>query len=47
MAGTMWWIHPGHGVAGVLMTQRYQGSGDPYAQVFKREAYRALGLEAR
>jgi CubicO group peptidase (beta-lactamase class C family) len=44
MAGTMWWIHPRHGVAGVLMTQRYLGSGDPYAGVFKRQAYRALGL---
>jgi CubicO group peptidase (beta-lactamase class C family) len=45
MAGTMWWIHPGHGIAGVLMTQRYFGSGHPYGIVFKREAYRALGLQ--
>ena len=43
MAGTLWWINPRVGIAGVLMTQRYLGFGDPYAVEFKRLAYQALG----
>lgn len=43
LAGTVWWFHPRLQIAGVLMTQRYFGSGGPYALAFKREAYRALG----
>ena len=43
MAGTLWWINPRLGIAGVLMTQRYLGFGDPYAVEFKRLAYQALG----
>ena len=29
-AGTIWWIHPRLNIAGVLMTQRYFGFGNPY-----------------
>ncbi|MBK6867461.1 MAG: beta-lactamase family protein [Burkholderiales bacterium] len=43
MAGTVWWINPRLNIAGVLMTQRYWGSGDPYALEFKRLAYQGLG----
>ena len=42
LAGTIWWINPRLNTAGVLMTQRYFGSGNPYARVFMQEAYRAL-----
>ena len=43
MAGTMWWINPRLNVAGVLMTQRYMGFGNPYAVQFMHLAYQALG----
>ncbi|MEJ7928894.1 serine hydrolase domain-containing protein [Ramlibacter sp. AN1015] len=43
LAGTVWWLHPRLGTAGVLMTQRWLGTGHPYAVEFKRQAYRALG----
>lgn len=43
LAGTSWWFHPRLAIAGVLMTQRYFGSGGPHGLAFKREAYRALG----
>lgn len=43
LAGTIWWIHPRLQIAGVLMTQRWFGMGNPYAYEFKRQAYRALG----
>ena len=43
LAGTLWWINPRLGIAGVLMTQRYFGFGDPYAYEFNRQAYKALG----
>ena len=43
MAGTVWWINPRLNLAGVLMTQRYWGSGDPYTVEFKRLAYQGLG----
>lgn len=42
LAGTIWWINPRLGIAGVLMTQRYFGSGNPYGYEFKRHAYNAL-----
>jgi len=44
LAGTIWWINPRIGIAGVLMTQRYFGFGNPYTFVFKRQAYSALGF---
>ena len=43
LAGTVWWFNPRLGIAAVLMTQRFFGSGGAYAAEFKREAYRALG----
>lgn len=43
LAGTIWWIHPRLNIAGVLMTQRYFGFGNPYAFEFKRLAYQGLG----
>ncbi len=43
MAGTMWWINPRLNVAGVLMTQRYMGFGNPYAAQFMHLAYQGLG----
>ena len=42
LAGTHWWINPRVGIAAVFMTQRYLGHADPFVQIFKREAYRAL-----
>ena len=44
LAGTIWWINPRIGIAGVLMTQRYMGFGNPYTFVFKAQAYKALGF---
>jgi CubicO group peptidase (beta-lactamase class C family) len=44
LAGTIWWINPRIGIAGVLMTQRYFGFGNPYSFVFKEQAYKALGF---
>ena len=44
LAGTIWWINPRIGIAGVLMTQRYFGFGNPYSFVFKSQAYKALGF---
>lgn len=43
LAGTIWWIHPRLNIAGVLMTQRYFGFGNPYAFAFKKLAYQGLG----
>jgi CubicO group peptidase (beta-lactamase class C family) len=43
LAGTIWWINPRPGIAGVLMTQRYFGIGNPFGYEFKRHAYKALG----
>jgi CubicO group peptidase (beta-lactamase class C family) len=43
LAGTMWWMNQRLGIAGVLMTQRYMGSGNPYTFEFRRLAYKALG----
>ncbi|MFB0899532.1 MAG: hypothetical protein QMB14_07990, partial [Polaromonas sp.] len=44
LAGTIWWINPRIGIAGVLMTQRYFGLGNPYSFEFKTQAYKALGF---
>jgi CubicO group peptidase (beta-lactamase class C family) len=44
-AGTIWWINPRIGIAGVLMTQRYFGFGNPYSFEFKSQAYKALGFK--
>ncbi len=44
LAGTIWWINPRIGIAGVLMTQRYFGFGNPYSFEFKHQAYKALGF---
>jgi CubicO group peptidase (beta-lactamase class C family) len=44
LAGTVWWINPRIRVAGILMTQRYFGFGNPYMYRFKREAYKALAF---
>ena len=43
LAGTIWWMHPRLNIAGVLMTQRYFGFGNPYAFAFKQLAYQGLG----
>ena len=43
LAGTIWWIHPRLNIAGVLMTQRYFGFGNPYCFEFKALAYKGLG----
>lgn len=43
LAGTIWWLNPRLGIAGILMTQRYFGFGNPYAFAFKNAAYQALG----
>ena len=45
LAGTIWWMNPRIGIAGVLMTQRYFGFGNPYSFVFKAQAYKALGFK--
>lgn len=42
LAGTVWWINPRHHIAGVLMTQRYHGFGNPYTFEFRHLAYQAL-----
>lgn len=44
LAGTSWWINPRIGIAGVLMTQRYIGSENPFSFVFKKQAYKSLGF---
>ncbi|MFT3816108.1 MAG: serine hydrolase domain-containing protein [Rubrivivax sp.] len=43
LAGTIWWLNPRLNIAGVLMTQRYYGFGNPYALAFKVLAYKGLG----
>ena len=42
MAATQWWIAPGREFAGVVMTQRWLGHGDPFVADLKREVYRAV-----
>ncbi len=44
LAGTIWWINPRLNIAGVLMTQRYFGFGNPYTFAFKKAAYQGLGF---
>ncbi len=43
IAGTLWWFNPRLNIAGVLMTQRYFGFGNPYCFEYKRLAYQGLG----
>ncbi|MFT3802122.1 MAG: serine hydrolase domain-containing protein [Burkholderiaceae bacterium] len=43
LAGTMWWFNPRLNIAGVLMTQRYFGYGNPYCFEYKHLAYQGLG----
>ncbi|MFT4103862.1 MAG: serine hydrolase domain-containing protein, partial [Burkholderiaceae bacterium] len=43
IAGTLWWFNPRLNIAGVLMTQRYFGFGNPYCFEFKNLAYEGLG----
>ena len=43
LAGTMWWFNPRLNIAGVLMTQRYFGYGNPYCFEFKHLAYKGFG----
>jgi CubicO group peptidase (beta-lactamase class C family) len=48
MAGTHWWIHPRHGVAGIVMAQREMAFWHPFSFELKAAVYRSLGLsEAR
>jgi CubicO group peptidase (beta-lactamase class C family) len=42
LAGTVWWFNPRLNIAGVLMTQRYFGFGNPYTFEFRHHAYNAL-----
>jgi CubicO group peptidase (beta-lactamase class C family) len=42
LAGTAWWFNPRADIAGVLMTQRYFGSGGPHELAFRQHAYAAL-----
>lgn len=42
LAGTVWWYNPRLNIAGVLMTQRYFGYGNPYTYEFRHHAYNAL-----
>ena len=44
LAGTIWWINPRIGIAGIVMTQRYFGVGNPYSFIFKEQAYKSLGF---
>jgi CubicO group peptidase (beta-lactamase class C family) len=45
LGGTHWWVNPRFNLAGVLMTQRHFGSNNAYAFEFKRQVYRAAGLQ--
>lgn len=45
LAGTVWWINPRLNIAGVLMTQRYFGFGNPYTFEFRHLAYQALATD--
>ncbi|MFN0182409.1 MAG: serine hydrolase domain-containing protein [Aquabacterium sp.] len=44
IAGTHWWIHPAHGIAGIDMAQRHMGFSHPFAAELRLEVYRALKL---
>ena len=43
LAGTVWWFNPRLNIAGVLMTQRYFGFGNPYTVAFRQLAYQGFG----
>jgi CubicO group peptidase (beta-lactamase class C family) len=42
IAGTHWWIHPQHRIAGVVMTQRHWAFWHPFAFDWKRTVYQAV-----
>ena len=44
LAGTVWWFNPRLNIAGVLMTQRYFGFGNPYTIAFRQLAYQGFGV---
>jgi CubicO group peptidase (beta-lactamase class C family) len=44
LAGTHWWIHPGSGLAGVVMTQRHMAFWHPYFFSWKEAVYAAAGV---
>ena len=42
IAGTHWWIHPRHRLAGVVMTQRHWAFWHPFAFEWKRAVYHTV-----
>jgi CubicO group peptidase (beta-lactamase class C family) len=42
IAGTHWWIHPQHRIAGVVMTQRHWAFWHPFAFDWKRAVYQTV-----
>jgi len=42
IAGTHWWIHPRHRLAGIVMTQRHWAFWHPFAFDWKRAIYQQL-----
>ena len=42
IAGTHWWIHPQHHLAGIVMTQRHWAFWHPFAFNWKRAIYQQL-----
>jgi len=42
IAGTHWWIHPQHRLAGIVMTQRHWAFWHPFAFEWKRAIYQQL-----
>ena len=42
IAGTHWWIHPKHQLAGVVMTQRHWAFWHPFAFDWKRAVYQTV-----
>lgn len=46
LAGTHWWIHPGRGYCGVLMTQRFMGYWNPFWYAYRQALYAAIDAAA-
>jgi CubicO group peptidase (beta-lactamase class C family) len=44
LAGTHWWIHPGSGLAGLVMTQRHMAFWHPFFFAWKHAIYQAAGV---
>ena len=42
IAGTHWWIHPRHRLAGIVMTQRQWAFWHPFAFAWKRAIYQQV-----